>query len=81
MTFYLLLRQVQSRSCFIFLRSSNAVSLLAERERACLDSHWTNRRSPESVQMLLDAGASVNGVAFPGYREVDELLQPHVATL
>jgi ankyrin repeat protein len=50
--------------------------------RACVDSHWTNRRSPESVQMLLDAGASVNGVEFPsGYREVDELLQPHIAKL
>src|SRR5438445_1005895 len=50
--------------------------------RACVDSHWTNRRSPESVQMLLDAGASVNGVEFPsGYREVDELLLPRIAKL
>jgi len=50
--------------------------------RACVDSYWTNRRSPDSVQMLLDAGASVNGVEFPsGYREVDELLQPHIAKL
>jgi len=32
--------------------------------------------------MLLDAGASVIGVEFPsGYREVDELLQPHFAKL
>jgi hypothetical protein len=30
--------------------------------------------------MLLDAGASVNGVDFPsGYSEVDELLQRHGA--
>jgi ankyrin repeat protein len=50
--------------------------------RACVDSYWTTRRSPESVQMLLDAGASVNGVEFPsGYREVDLLLQPHVEKL
>jgi len=48
--------------------------------RACVDSYWTDRRSPESVQMLLDAGASVNGVEFPsGCREVDELLLPHIA--
>ena len=33
---------------------------------------------PESVQALLDAGASVDGVLFPsGYAEVDELLRAH----
>jgi ankyrin repeat protein len=43
--------------------------------RACVDSYWTDRRSPESVKALLDAGASVKGVAFPsGYAKVDELL-------
>jgi ankyrin repeat protein len=45
--------------------------------RACVDSYWTDRRSPESVRALLQAGASVSGVKFPsGYREVDELLSP-----
>jgi ankyrin repeat protein len=45
--------------------------------RACVDSYWTRRRSPESVKALLDAGASVQGVAFPsGYDKVDELLRP-----
>ena len=48
--------------------------------RACVDSYWTRRRSPESVKALLDAGASVRGVAFPsGYDEVDEILRPFVA--
>jgi ankyrin repeat protein len=43
---------------------------------ACLDSYWTERRSPESVEALLQAGASVTGVRFPsGYAEVDELLR------
>jgi ankyrin repeat protein len=43
--------------------------------KACVDSYWTDRRSPESVQALLQAGASVSGVEFPsGYQEVDELL-------
>jgi hypothetical protein len=32
--------------------------------RACVDSCWTRRRSPESVKALLDAGASVQGVPF-----------------
>jgi len=48
---------------------------LALAVRACVDSYWTARRSPESVEALLAAGASVRGVAFPcGYAEVDELL-------
>lgn len=43
--------------------------------RACVDSYWSGRRSPESVRALLEAGASASGVAFPsGYAEVDELL-------
>ncbi|HEY1492975.1 MAG TPA: ankyrin repeat domain-containing protein [Candidatus Solibacter sp.] len=43
---------------------------------ACVDSYWTNRRSPESVEALLGAGASLTGVKFPsGYAEVDELLR------
>jgi len=47
--------------------------------RACVDSYWTRRRSPESVKALLDAGASVSGVAFPcGYDQVDEILRPFV---
>ena len=49
---------------------------LALAVRACVDSYWMGRRTPESVQALLDAGASVKGVAFPsGYAEVDALLR------
>jgi hypothetical protein len=49
---------------------------LALAVKACVDSYWTYRRSPESVQALLAAGASLDGVAFPsGYAEVDELLR------
>jgi ankyrin repeat protein len=48
--------------------------------KACVDSYWTERRSPASVRALLDAGASANGVEFPsGYAEVDALLERHVA--
>ncbi|AXC15139.1 Ankyrin [Acidisarcina polymorpha] len=43
--------------------------------RACVDSHWAEWRSPESVRMLLDAGASAMKAQYPsGYREIDELL-------
>jgi ankyrin repeat protein len=46
--------------------------------RACVDSHWAYRRSPESVQALLDAGASLEGVTYPsGYDAVDDLLRSH----
>ncbi len=49
---------------------------LALAVRACVDSYWTHRRSPESVAHLLDAGASLAGVPFPsGYDEVDVLLE------
>lgn len=50
--------------------------------KACVDSYWTNRRSPESVEALLKAGASVNGIEIPsGYAEVDKLLAAHRAGL
>ena len=48
---------------------------LALAVRACVDSYWSYRRSPESVEALLRAGASVSGVPSPsGYAEVNELL-------
>jgi hypothetical protein len=51
---------------------------LALAVKACVDSYWTERRSPESVQALLEAGASVDGIAFPsGYDEVDALLRQY----
>src|SRR2546426_5191860 len=51
---------------------------LALAVKACVDSYWTYRRTPEAVRALLDAGASVSGVAFPsGDAEVDELLEVH----
>ena len=53
---------------------------LALAVRACVDSYWQVRRSPESVQALLEAGASVESVKFPcGYPAVDDLLKAHGA--
>ena len=50
--------------------------------KACVDSYWTARRTPESVQALLEAGATVEGVEFPsGYADVDELLKKHGAKI
>lgn len=49
--------------------------------RACVASYWTDRRTPESVEALLQAGASVEGIVFPsGYAEVDRVLKRHADT-
>jgi ankyrin repeat protein len=51
---------------------------LALAVRACVNSYWMDRRSPESVEALLRAGASASGIDFPsGYTEVDELLREY----
>jgi ankyrin repeat protein len=43
--------------------------------KACVDSYWKRRRTPESVEALLKAGASLDGIDSPsGYEKVDELL-------
>jgi len=44
--------------------------------KACVDSYWTELRSPDSVRALLAAGASAAGIELPtGYDEVDRLLR------
>lgn len=43
--------------------------------KACVDSYWMRRRSPDGVKALLDAGATTNGITLPtGYDEIDLLL-------
>ena len=43
--------------------------------KACVDSYWTARRSPEPVRALLEAGASAAGIEIPtGYNEIDDIL-------
>ncbi len=49
---------------------------LALAVKACVDSYWKERRSPDSVRALLAAGASAKQIALPtGYTEIDVLLQ------
>jgi ankyrin repeat protein len=46
--------------------------------KACVDSYWTELRSPDSIRALLDAGASADGIEIPtGYDEADHLLGQH----
>jgi ankyrin repeat protein len=51
---------------------------LALAVRACVDSYWKDRRTPDSVEALLKAGATVAGIQIPcGYDEVDALLMQY----
>ncbi|MFN2563845.1 MAG: ankyrin repeat domain-containing protein [Gemmatimonadaceae bacterium] len=68
-------RLLIQRGAHVDARDGKGRTALALAVRACVDSYWTDRRSPESVAALLGAGASLDGVAYPsGYAEVDELL-------
>ena len=43
--------------------------------RACVDSYWRDRRAPDSIEALLQAGANPHAVSLPtGYDEADRLL-------
>jgi len=46
--------------------------------KACVDSYWKRRRSPEWIEPLLEAGAKPDGIEIPtGYDEADELLRTY----
>lgn len=67
-----------ARGAPVDVRDAQGQTPLALAVKACVDSYWTFRRSPDSVRALLDAGASARDVAFPsGYAEVDALLEAH----
>jgi ankyrin repeat protein len=69
-----------SRGASVNTLDGKGRTALALAVRACVDSYWKGRRTPESVKALLDAGATVRGVEYPsGYAEVDELLRAHRA--
>lgn len=43
--------------------------------KACVDSYWKGRRTPEWIKVLVDAGASAEEIELPtGYLEADEIL-------
>lgn len=56
-------------------RDANARTPLQRAVDACTVSWWSDRRSPASVEALLEAGASPHDVVTPcGYDEADRLL-------
>ena len=73
-------KRLIERGALVNARDADGRTPLALAVRACVDSYWSDRRSPESVEALLRAGALVSGVAYPsGYAEVDALLGSHLA--
>jgi ankyrin repeat protein len=75
-----IVRLLIERGSPVDVRDEKGRTPLALAVKACVDSYWTELRSPESVRALLDAGASAKGVGYPsGYAEVDGLLKPHGA--
>ena len=71
-------KELIARGTPVNARDGKGRTALALAVRACVDSFWTERRSPESTKALLDAGASIDGVEIPsGYDEVDLLLRQH----
>jgi ankyrin repeat protein len=70
-------RLLVARGAAVDAKDGRGRTPLALAVRACVDSYWSDRRSPESVRALLGAGASTAGIPFPsGYQEVDDLVQP-----
>jgi len=63
------------RGALVGARDGRGRTPLALAVRACVDSYWTELRSPETVRRLLAAGATTDGVPQPsGYAEVDALV-------
>jgi ankyrin repeat protein len=73
---HLLVKELINRGALLNALDGKGRSALTLAVKACVDSYWTDRRSPDSVKALLDAGASTKGIKVPtGYAEIDELLR------
>ncbi|HUQ47735.1 MAG TPA: ankyrin repeat domain-containing protein [Gemmatimonadaceae bacterium] len=69
-----------SRGADVDAKTFNGRTPLQLAVRATVDSFWTERRSTESIQALLDAGASMEGIpAKTGYDEADEVFRRHLS--
>jgi ankyrin repeat protein len=72
------LKLLLERGSPVDIPDPNGQTPLALAVRACVDSYWTERCSPESAELLLQAGAQVAAVPFPsGHPEVDKVLRKY----
>ena len=70
------LRQTRNRGASVNATDAQDRTSLQLVVKACADSYWTDRRSPDSLHVLLEAGASAEGIELPtGYEEIDVLLR------
>jgi ankyrin repeat protein len=73
-----LVQLLLERGAAVNARDSKERTPLMLAVKACVDSYWSERRTAEPARLLLAAGATTDGVAFPsGYADVDALLAPH----
>lgn len=71
-------KELIARGAAVNALDAKGRSALVLAVKACVDSYWKDRRSPDSVRALLEAGASTSGVEMPsGYDEVDELVRQY----
>ncbi len=68
-------KELIARGAAVDAEDGKGRTALALAVKACVDSYWTERRSPDSVEALLQAGASARSIQVPtGYDAVDALL-------
>ena len=69
-------KELIARGAPVNARDGRGRTALQLAVKACVDSYWTELRSPESVRALLEAGSSIEGIELPtGYDEIDKLLR------
>ena len=76
-----IVRMLIANGADVNVRNASDESPLMIAVNANIDSYWVDNQSPDSVAVLLSAGANVSGVRFPcGYDAADELLRAHGAS-
>ncbi len=69
-----------SRGADVNAKSGTGLTPLQLASKATVDSYWAGSRTTESIEALLDAGASMDGIKVPtGYDEADEIFRRHVS--
>lgn len=70
------LKLLLQRGAAVNVKDANSKTPLAMVLKGCTESYWTEWRSLEPIQALLDAGATLDSVKLPsGYKEADDLLK------